>query len=392
MEGSPFSDPLGQNKKPLSQVGTGEGESPLAPPLEARTFSSDLGSIRSTGGGSPQPYTPAQNAPSSPAPVAATKPGVPFGGSGMGSAPMKPASTPPAGIAFGGNKNAGAVPPLQTPPQNLSSSSSGGGKKIFVALLTFLIVIALGAIGYFFVYPLFVGVPEVTPPVTEPVVLPEAETPEAPEAPEIENATSTPEAEVPPVDPWAGIQGLSSHDSAFLTAPDTTTEVILTEPTLAALKGALPSGSVATPLFTEAVLKMPSGNVLPFSKLAALIAPTFFTPTRLSSFDEDATYFTYASTDSTWFGIVAPLKAGVAIGPVQDAMSSLQSDPDLANFFLSDPGEKGAWADGSVRGKPTSQASFAAAGATFSYTWFGRNLLLSTNLIGAGLAAERLGF
>ena len=193
-------------------------------------------------------------------------------------------------------------------------------------------------------------------------------------------------------DPWSGIQGLSTHRTLFAITPDATTEVILTAPTLTALKAALPSGSVAAPLIRELVLKMPLGSVVPFSHIASLLAPTFFTSGRLASFDNDATYFAYSAANGTWFGIVAPLKRGVAIGPVQDGMSALQADPDLANFFIEDPGEQGVWTDGSVREKPTSQVSFEAPGATFSYTWLGRNLLLSTNLVGARAAAERLGF
>ncbi|MFH0806654.1 MAG: hypothetical protein V1885_02945 [Candidatus Brennerbacteria bacterium] len=377
MEGSSF--------KP--QIGTGEGESPLAPrpvtppspSLETRTFSSDLGSIRSTGGSEPAPYTPS---------------------------PVKPI-VPPPGIAVSGTfprvGGAPPVPPVGGMPPSLSIPSSPiippatpktGGKKIFVAVLSFLIVVALGAIGYFFVYPLFMGeVPAVTPPPAAPV-LPEPENSGTSGIhPFEESATSTGEApETPVVDPWSGIQGVSSHDSLFTTRADTVTEVILTAPTLQAFKSALPSGSVATPLMSEVVVKMPSGNILPFSKLATLIAPTFFTSSLLSSFDEDATYFTYAEPSGTWFGMVVQLRAGAPIGPVQDGMGTLQANPDLANFFLEDPGEKGVWVDGSVREKPASQVSFEAPGATFSYTWFGRNLLLSTNLTGAEAAAELLGF
>ncbi|MDP3974958.1 MAG: hypothetical protein Q8P88_01565 [Candidatus Jorgensenbacteria bacterium] len=258
-----------------------------------------------------------------------------------------------------------------------------------MALLAFLIVVALGAVGYFFVYPLFVeeGMETTTTPPPPPVL------PETSEVPETTPTQSeVPEPEAPAADPFQGIGGPSSHISLFRTAPDTTTEVVLAAPTLAALKAALPSGSVATPLMSEVVIKMPSGSVFPFSKLAPLIAPTFFTPERLASFDDDATYFTYADGNGTWLGIAAPLKAGAPIGPVQDGMSALQGNPDLANFFLESPGEKGVWADGNVHGKPTSLVSFEAPGATFSYTWFERNLLLSTNFTAAGEAATRLGF
>lgn len=412
MEGSSF--------KP--SIGTGEGESPLGrslsstgeplarpndaqsgvtprpitpptPSLEVRTFSSDLGSIRNSGGAEPVPYTPSPIQAPAPSATPASPP----------PASMKPLGMPPPGIATGGFSRFGGTPPSITPPSPVGNSSSplvppspskSGGKKIFVAVLSFLIVIALGAVGYFFIYPLFVeenppAAPTVpTPPVNEP----ELPVPEIP-APEIlPSEEETPEPETPAADPWSGIQGLTTHRSLFLTRADTTTEFILSAPTLAAFRSALPSGSVATPLFSEANFKMPSGNTLPFSALATFIAPTFFTPARLTSFDEDATYFTYAAGNGTWFGIIVSLKAGVPIGPIQDSMSGLQTDPGLANFFIENPGEQGAWADGSVRGKPTSQVSFEAPGATFSYTWFDRNLLLSTNLTGAGVAAERLGF
>lgn len=372
MEGSSFNP----------RIGTGEGESPIvprptmppSPSIETRTFSSDLGSIRNTGGAEPVPYTPA---------------------------PAKP-STLPSGIALGSTfPKPGGTPPSTTPPTSPGVSSSpivppppvkAGGKKVFAAVLSFLIVVALGAVGYFFVYPLFVEEAPAETVETPPVTLPETDTPEIPEIPEGDATLPEEVPEVSAPDPWSGVSGIASHASLFRTRADTTTEVILSAPTLAAFKSALPSGSVATPLFSEAVLKMPSGSVLPFSQLATLIAPTFFTSARLASFDEDATYFTYAAANGTWFGIVAPLKAGVPVGPIQDTMSALQSDPDLANFFLENPGEKGAWADGSVRERPTSQVSFETPGATLSYTWFDRNLLISTNLTGAGIAAERLGF
>lgn len=399
---SPLGRSLSSTGEPLarpSDVQSGVAPRPITPPapsLEVRTFSSDISSIRNSGGAEPAPYAPSPV--QAPAPSAAPASPPPSS--------MKPFGTPPPGIAAGGFSRFGGTPPSITPPPPIGNSSSpiippltpkSGGKKIFVAVLSFLIVIALGAVGYFFIYPLFVeenlpAAPAVpTPPVGEPE-LPVPEIPEVPEPEILPPEGATPEPETPAADPWSGIQGLTTHRSLFLTRADTTTELILSAPTLAALRSALPSGSVATPLFSEAVLKMPSGNALPFSALATLMAPTFFTPTRLASFDEDATYFTYAAGNGTWFGIIVPLKAGAPLGPVQDDMSGLQADPGLANFFIENPGEQGVWADGSVRGKPTSQVSFETPGATFSYTWFDRNLLLSTNLTGAGSAAERLGF
>ncbi|GEM_PF-869333 len=394
MEGPSFSDPFKKNdQKPISQIGTGEGESPLArpsaPSLETRTFSSDLNSIKTSGGAEPAPYAP------SAAPRPPVTPSIP-------STSPKPSFVPPSGMAMGNDTlpKPGGIPPITPIPAPISGASSkSGGKKIFIAILSFLIVVGLGAVGYFFVYPLFTEEP-ILPPAPEAPTLPETPEPFQPSEPAStteEAATSTeetssPESETSAPDPWSGIQGLSSHRSLFVIAPDATTEIILTSPTLTALKAALPSGAVASPRMSEVVLKMPSGRTIPFSRIAPLFTPTFFSAERLSSFDDDATYFTYAAANGTWLGMAVPLKSGVPIGPVQDGMSALQSDPGLANFFLEEAGAQGVWADGSVREKPTSQVSFEAPGATFSYTWFDRTLLISTNLTGAGMAAERLGF
>lgn len=362
MEGSPFQP----------KIGAGEGESPLASvrpenaprpaaspasPLEARTFSSDLGSIRNTGGGEPAPYAP----------------------------------TPPQTVS-----NISAEPPKLAVAPAISSPAfpplgeKKRGKKIFAALLTVLIVVALGAVGYFFVYPLFAGGDAAPEAVGN---LPAA-TPALPETVETPSETlETPALETPPeTDSFEGLRGLSSHVSLFRTAPDLTTEVILPELSLTGLRGALPAGSAATPVLREVVVKMPSGNVAPFSALAPLLAPSFFTAERLASFDDDATYFVYATAENAWFGLAAPLKSGAPIGPVQDAMSKLQGDPDLANFFLEFPGERGVWADSTIRGKPSSQVSFSAPGALFSYAWLGRNLIISTNADAADAAGARLGF
>ncbi|MBI2278755.1 MAG: hypothetical protein HYU81_01685 [Candidatus Brennerbacteria bacterium] len=369
MEGSTFSQ----------KIGAGEGESPLGAPrpqveprpippppsLETRTFASDLDSIRTSGGSEPTPYTPAATTPPKPAAIPIAE-AAPLGAH----LPVPPAS---------------ADPSFSSP--TLPPSATGGGKRVFVAILSFLIVIGLGAVGYFFIYPLFTAEEEAPVTVTP--------TPSAPALPEeifSDEVAEVPALEAPAADPWSGVLTLSSHRSIFQIIPDTTTELILAEPALAAVKSSVPSGAVATPLLSETVFKTPSGGFVPLSVIASLIAPTFFTPERLAAFNDDAAYYTYAAPNGTWFGVAMPLKADVPIGPVQDGMSALQADPNLLNFFLENPGEKGVWADGRVRGKPASQVSFSAPDAVFSYVWMGRTLLLSTNLTGAEEAARRLGF
>jgi hypothetical protein len=158
------------------------------------------------------------------------------------------------------------------------------------------------------------------------------------------------------------------------------------------LKKQISFETTSVPLFKEVVWKTQENKPLSFTQVASMIFPTFFTAEKVTNFNDDFTLFSYSNSKGTWLGFIIKLKDGVDIGKIQDGMSVLQKDVGLKNIFLSDPGTMSPWKDGKVRNKPTSLASFSLSGATISYTWFDRYLLVSSNLDGAEEAGKRLGY
>lgn len=372
-----------QNNSPA--IGTGEGESPLMKgqeKVDMRTLSSDMNSTQQSGGGAPRPYTPGQD--QSPA-VA-----------------QKTDQITPPGMAV---KDMGVVPP-QTPSGGTPSvhekgpdmPKSGNGKGPFVAILVFIVIVGLAAVGYFFIYPNFFAPSgdnqqAATPPVetqqngqTPTVPVATTTVPTTPTSTEsqvpADNTTSTPPS----------VSTVEIHSSFFKTPADLVFDTKLTSFGLADLTAPLAFNPTSLPLLREIVWKTENNKPLAFSQVSSIFLPTFFSSSFTDSFEPDFTMFSYTNTSGTWLGFVAKLKDGVTMGPVQDSMSGLQHDPDLKNLFLEDPGVMGAWKDGKVLTHAASEVSFAKSGATLSYVWFDRYLIVSTNLDAAKEAATRLGY
>lgn len=366
--GAPWQPPSGSQPKPL---GTGEGEAPLAPPIgsppapkvEARTMASDSESIRTSGGSAPQPYVPKPAAPPMPPPPPPPRSGV------FTPPQIQPTTTPPPPRP--------PVPPIGPAPIAPGVPPKPKSKRgLIVGLVSFLVVVGLAAIGYFFLYPIFFA--EETPPAP-PTPPPAAPTPPTP-----------PETPPVPPSPFEGIQGLPSHTSRFAVPADATVTIEPAAPTLAAWKAALPTGTAEVALFRELTVKLPDGKIMPFAEVAKLLVPNFFTDAMTASFEPDATYYAYTNRDGTWFGLAAALKTGASLGAAQDAMSALQRDAANVNFFAADPGAAKPWKDARIGGRSASLGEFSAPGAALSYVWVGNTLLISTNVAGAEEAAKRL--
>ena len=127
-------------------MGTGEGEAPLVPKIDLRTMTSDLDSIKEGGGGPPRPYVP-------PPPT--------FGKTEEQAEPASSFEPPkieetaavqfPAGVPLGGKPKS---------------------RGVFMVILVVILIVGLGAVGYFFAYPYFFKQPE-----REAAAPPSAETP-----------------------------------------------------------------------------------------------------------------------------------------------------------------------------------------------------------------------
>ena len=209
----------------------------------------------------------------------------------------------------------------------------------------------------------------------------------APVVPPAEPATTT-----EPIAPVVPVLTVEVHSSFLKTRADLVFDAKLSAFTLNDLKTPIAFDTTSVPLFKEVVWKTQDNKPLSFTQVASLIFPTFFTSEKVANFQDDFTLFAYSNSQGTWLGFIVKLKDGIDIGKMQDSMSALQKDTGLKNIFLSDPGTMGAWKDGKVRNKPTSLASFSLPGATLSYTWLDRYLLVSSNTGAAEEAGKRLGY
>jgi len=356
-------------------LGTGEGEIPLAKmpsdKIDVRTMASDVTSMQETGGGMPRPYTPQTQ---TVAPKETATPSMP---------------TPSSQVNITDQMMGGITQVGQQTPNAPKPVKTGGGRSLFLTLLIVIVVLGFVAIGYFFVYPRFVKTetdkaPEVaiTPPaIPEEVV-------SIPPTPPVETPTTT----SPVIIPTPSVSTVDVHASFFKTKADLVFDAKLLAFTLDDLKKPIAFETTSVPLFKEVVWKTQENKSLSFSQVASLIFPNFFTTEKVASFQDDFTLFSYSNTKGTWLGFVTKLRDGVNVGTIQNSMNVLQKDTGLKNLFISDPGTMSPWKDGRVRDKPTSLAPFSLQGATISYTWFDRYLLVSSNLEAAEEAGKRLGY
>lgn len=380
--------PANQSFDPM-QIGMGEGEAPLAKPsekMDMRTMASDIASMQETGGGMPRPYTPQatpQKTPTAqtvPAPKAAPVSPPNMAAKDFAASPVMPSSVPTPGPV----------------PENAPSSKKG----LFVGLLVFVLVVGIAAAGYFFIYPMF---NKVTPPAAPSVPAENPAPAVTPPAVAEPLATGTPTSTVPgasssaplvvaPSSTPSSVLTIELHSSFFKNPADLVFDTKLSSFGIADLKAPLTFSPTSVPLMREIVWKTQDNKPLSFAQVAGTFFPSFFTPQFTDSFQPDVTMFSYTNGSGTWLGFVAKLKDGVTLGPVQTAMSGLQKSPDLAGFYLADPGTKGVWKDAKILNHPASVIPFSVSGATFGYVWFDRYLVVTSNLDAATEAAHRLGY
>ncbi len=384
-------NPFGQGSWPEDKgnqnpkVGTGEGESPMTTPgrpegapsgkmpdLDVRTYGSDVKSMAEAGGGPPKPYQPVAPAvPPSPVPqeekksfseVFETPGGVPT-----------PAEMPPAGL-----QEFGEAPKSK--------------KGVFAVILGIIIVIGLGAIGYFYVYPTFFGgVAEVetpTPPVTQE---PEVQTPTPPIVPQVpvvgtgtSTATTTEEVAPPPS------EALLEHKSLLTTAADVSTNITLGTVSVAAMRSEIEFSTAQVPILKEIVFKNADGEVLSVGGIMGLLLPDVFGAAVVSNFESDFTLLTYTNDKGTWPVVILKLKSGASLAEAKTAVSKIESSANLANLFVTDPGTAAAWKSGTTEGVSNRYSTYSLAGAGLNYGWLNNTLVVSASYPGFQEVLKRL--
>ncbi|MDO8557143.1 MAG: hypothetical protein Q7R98_01630 [Candidatus Jorgensenbacteria bacterium] len=368
---------------PTRSIGTGEGEVPLAPPIQnvtMRTMGSDIKSMQQSGGGAPTPYTPQVSSmpPRPPAPPAppTNLPSGQFGAPQFGGGiPQRPPVVTPPSIRPQPQAPQPMPPTSQFPPEAPKKS----GHAAVTGIIVFLVIVALGLAGYFFVYPyLSPSTPVVTPPAA-------VTTPPPVTTPEVTQQPIVPPPEVP------------THSSLFNIAADATTEAQLRQLTPDTLKTAIQFSTAEVPILKEIVIRTGEpdggGTIEPFNRLAQMFAPLTFNPEIVKSFESDFTFFIYTDKTGSWPGIIAKPKADATIATLKTSVQNIETSGEAKGFYLSDPGTTTGWKDGKINSLVTRYASFSQTGASFNYAWLPNNsLLMSTSYTGMKEAVNRLGY
>lgn len=111
-----------------------------------------------------------------------------------------------------------------------------------------------------------------------------------------------------------------------------------------------------------------------------MLSPTVFTDSVTSQFNQDATIVTYTNDQGSWFGIVASLNEEADAQSVKNQVSSIENNiSEVKNFFFSDPGSEGNWADGGAGNVSSRYITFGDGNAAFNYGWDGNTLVIGTS-------------
>lgn len=360
-----FQPQPGQNwseKNPV--IGTGEGEVPLANApmtnINMRTMASDVASIKETGGGEPKPYNPQGQAftPSA-APAPIVPPQADFGNAMPSMA-------------------AAAMPAVKK------------GTNWFAIIASFIALLGVLALAYFFIYPRFFAPATPAAPVTqtnEPAT--SAPLPSTPAATTSLPVSTTTTSTLSVAE--SQFQTVILHSSLFKKSADAVSEVTPTAMTSDAIKTAITSNPVQVPMLKEIVFKNSIGKVYAASSILPLFTPAVFTASTTAYFEPDMSFFTYVDQTGAWPGVVLKLASGAKLADAKTAIKGLETDNEITSLFLSDPGNIGSWKDGKVSTFIARYVPFSVKGNAFSYAWLNNYLVISTNYAGAQSAAAKLG-
>lgn len=242
---------------------------------------------------------------------------------------------------------------------------TGMGRSIFGALLGFMLVVGVGAAGYFWIYPTLFG---------------EGNQPDVVASPPSGNvATLAPQPIV--------------HRSLFTKLPTLTGTIAVQRVTQGGLTQALqqeaanqaPAKSIKELAFTDG-----DGAPLRFGETIVALLPGLNKGDIQNTVEDDFTGFLYYNEKGVWPGYVAKLKSTAVPADVQAAFAGLEG-LDVAALYLKDPGVGENFQTGPFRGAPIRYRVFAASGASFNYGTVGDYMLIATSFDAFKSAVDLLG-
>ncbi len=308
------------------QSNDGAVRPPPPPPIAIRTMESDVTSVEQSGGG--KPTSEVFNLPA------------------MGVKRPEPPQPPDAGVkikvpGYSGPEEKLFAPEVlpEQPPEVVTEKKSF---KIIPIIIMVLVAALIGALGYYFVYPLFVQVEDASQN-TNPAPLPKTETP-TPPAP--------------------------SH--AALISSDKT-EIVTT------ISLATSETPESAPILKEAVLQNESGGEILLSEYLPKLLPEFTAGELIANFEEDFTAYIYYDANGAWPGYVLKKKNGVSPLIARDSFGKVESSQNLKNLFLADPGTaSGEWRSGEYKGVSTRYLPYSEKSAAIDYAWANDDVLILT--------------
>lgn len=378
------------------------------PKADVRTMSSDIKSVQETGGGAPKPYSPSPAMPStpsfpSPASFSEPKSSPSFPMPPVVASPIKPPSLPNSGSSNFSSLSS-SPSSLQKPMNSFSPPStastqdsltrqakSGGTKKIFAMILSLILVVGIGAVGYFFVWPLFQknGSSQIAPVAQTPSdeVTPLAEVPSLEVAPVNEQTqTSVNKEDLVAADQTEQKLDVTVkapplvHVSFLKTPADLKNDLSMETIDVASIRNAIGFTTADVSSLKEVVLKS-SNEALPLSSVGKIIAPSFFNSELLGFFEDDFTLTVFTDSSGSWPVYLLKIRSDANSVNVDSKIKSIESltTQELANFFASDPGNKTTWKTGAAGGVNTRYNTFSQVGAGLNYGRRGSIVIIGTS-------------
>jgi hypothetical protein len=289
------------------------------------------------------------------------------------SVPTTPANT--TKVIFDGEEPAFSPNTLNQMPSSVDTmiADHGSKKTLWWVIGSVVVVAALGAAGYFVIYPLLSNVTPEPAPVSETPIIPQPVAPQTPEQPTV-----------------------PEKKSAFIGEPGKTAPVAIADPLshVAIVTGITKVGQTAQEGVTELSMMSTGTSSLPFGTFFSAVATGFTEAAKTNLlFVDDFTAFIYKDKNGVWPGYVASLKPGFDPLALKSWFTSLEKSP-VKNIFVSDPGKMAAFKDGMISEKyPDRYSTGTAAGASFGYVMLPQQqkVVISTSFTGLKEALRLMG-
>jgi len=235
------------------------------------------------------------------------------------------------------------------------------GKKPWLWIILGIVIIGLGLLAYFVVFPLISS-----PPTSSPT---------------------------PSPSPTTGIITPTPHNSLFLMPVPDEAEINLENFLFSTITNNLQliaANRLPDNTIQEVAVLDAHESQVPWSSYLSTFLPTL-TPTQLETwFEDDFTAFIFYDAKGAWPGYVAKIKNSANIDTAKATLTILETS-DLSKFYLSPPGVFGQFKNGQINGKATRYAVGGIPGAALNYGFVNSYFIVSTSYDGLRAAAPLLG-